>query len=198
VTLTTCRRSDVELFAFYSSIIAGGSRYELTLPELVRQAKATFTSGSSARFNLVISHQRRLRINRELNQQEAPPGAVRLEVTGKASQGNGAQTMLLWPGLQLIGSVSAEKKGVRNGCLYTVAAVGDGKVSLAGLEAVFTYEQVKLWLRLSYAQTYASCQGTEFDGTLVLWDVAHRFFTKRHLFVGLSRAKFAAAVGVKD
>jgi hypothetical protein len=188
----------VELFAFYSSLIEGRSRYELTLQELVRQAKATFTCGSSARFNLVISHQRCLRINRELNQQEAPPGAVRLEVTGKASQGNGAQTMLLWPGLQLIGSVSAEKKGVRNGCLYTVAAVGDGKVSLAGLETVFSYEQVKLWLRLSYAQTYASCQGTEFDGTLRLWDVTHRFYTRRHLFVGLSRAKLAAAVGVKD
>ena len=197
VTLTTCRRSDGELFAFYSSIIAGGSRYELTLPELVRQARATFTVGS-ARFNLCISHQRRCRINREANQQEAPPNAIRLEVTGKASQGNGAQTMLLFPGLQLIGCVSAEKKGVRNGCLYTVAAVGDGKVSLAGLEAVFTYEQAKLWLRLSYAQTYASCQGSEFDGTLVLWDVSSRHYTKRHLFVGLSRAKFAAAVGVKE
>jgi hypothetical protein len=119
-------------------------------------------------------------------------------VTGKAAHGNGAQTMLLFPGLQLIGSVSAEKKGVRNGCLYTVASVGGDKVRLAGLEATFSYEQVKLWLRLSYAQTYASCQGTEFDGALRLWDVAHRHFSKRHLFVGLSRAKLAAAVGVKD
>jgi hypothetical protein len=198
VTLTTCRRSDVELFAFYSSLIEGGSRYELTLQEAVKQAKAQFKYSSIARHNLVISHQRRIRINRELNEQEAPPDAVRLEVTGKAAHGNGAQTMLLYPGLQLIGSVSAEKKGVRNGCLYTVASVGGDKVRLAGLEATFSYEQVKLWLRLSYAQTYASCQGTEFEGALRLWDVAHRHFSKRHLFVGLSRAKLAAAVGVKD
>ncbi len=69
---------------------------------------------------------------------------------------------------------------------------------LEGLAAVFTYDQVKLWLRLSYAQTYASCQGNEFEGALRLWDVTHRFFTRRHLFVGLSRAKLGSAVGLKD
>ena len=49
---------------------------------------------------------------------------------------------------------------------------------------------------LSYAQTYASCQGTEFDGTLRLHDTSHKFFTPRHLFVGLSRAKSCFAVDV--
>jgi hypothetical protein len=178
--------------------VGAGTSLPSTLQEAVKQAKVQFTFGSFARYNLVISHQRRLRINRELNEQEAPPDAVRLEVTGKAAHGNGAQTMLLWPGLQLIGSVSAEKKGVRNGCLYTVASVVDDKVRLVGLDATFSYEQTKLWLRLSYAQTYASCQGTEFDGALRLHDVTHRFFTRRHLFVGLSRAKQGAAIGVKD
>ena len=65
-----------------------------------------------------------------------------------------------------------------------MSSVGHDKVGLAGLDAVFSYDQVKLWLRLSYAQTYASCQGAEFDGALRLWDVTHRFYTKRHLFVG--------------
>jgi hypothetical protein len=106
--------------------------------------------------------------------------------------------MLIWPGLQLIGSVSAEKKGVRNGCLYTVASVGSETVHLEGLEASFTYDQVKLWLRLSYAQTYASCQGTEFSGPLRLWDVTHKFFSRRHLFVGLSRATLGAFIGLRD
>ena len=45
---------------------------------------------------------------------------------------------------------------------------------------------------------YALCQGTEFDGTLRLHDTTHRFFKRRHLFVGLLRAKSSAAVGVKD
>ena len=94
--------------------------------------------------------------------------------------------------------MSAEKKGVRNGCLYTVASVCDDAVRFEGVEASFTYDQVKQWLRLSYAQTYASCQGTEFEGPLRLWDVGHKYFTRRHLFVGLSRSKNAAFIGLKD
>lgn len=50
-----------------------------------------------------------------------------------------------------------------------------------------TFEQVKLWLRLSYAQTYASVQGSEFTAHLRLHDTTHHFFTLKHLFVGLSR-----------
>jgi hypothetical protein len=146
----------------------------------------------------VISHQRRIRINRGLNQSEAPADAVRMEVTGKATHTNSAQTMLVWPSLVLVGCVSAEKKGIRNGCLYTVTSVADGVVRLEGLEASFTYEQCVQWLRLSYAQTYASCQGTQFEGPLCLWDVTHKYFTRRHLFVGLSRSTSAAFVGLRE
>ena len=115
---------------------------------------------------------------------------------GRAAHGNAAQRMKLWPGLQLLGCVSAEKKGVRNGCLYTVESVGEG-VRLEGVESTFTFEQTTLWLRLSYAQTYASCQGTEFTESLCLWDVAHRYFSARHLFVGLSRAAQGAFISLK-
>ena len=94
--------------------------------------------------------------------------------------------------------MSAEKKGVRNGCLYTVASVCDDAVRFEGVEASFTYDQVKQWLRLSYAQTYASCQGTEFEGPLRLWDVGHKYFTRRHLFVGLSRSQSAAFIGLTE
>ena len=72
------------------------------------------------------------------------------------------------------------------------------KLRLRGLEADFSFEQVKQWLRLSYAQTYASCQGTEFSGSLCLHDCTSRFFSRRHLFVGLSRAKQDAAVSLRD
>ena len=51
---------------------------------------------------------------------------------------------------------------------------------------------------LAYAQTYASCQGTEFGGTLRLHDTTHKFFTMRHLFVGLSRAKSCFSVDVAE
>ena len=59
-----------------------------------------------------------------------------------------------------------------------------------------TYDEFKKHMRLSYAQTYASCQGTEFDGTLRLHDTWNKHFTKRHLFVGLSRGKRAQDISV--
>jgi hypothetical protein len=122
---------------------------------------------------------------------------VVLEMKGRAAHGNAAQSMKLWPGLSLLGCVSSEKKGVRNGCLYTVESVGEGVVHLEGLPAAFTFEQTTLWLRLSYAQTYASCQGTEFTESLCLWDVTHKYFSTRHLFVGLSRAAQGAFISLK-
>jgi len=83
--------------------------------------------------------------------------------------------------------------------LYTVENVDPEAMTLALKEGpALTFEQAKAWLRLSYAQTYASCQGTEFSGSLRLWDCGHKFFTRRHLFVGLSRAKQDAQVSLRD
>ncbi len=56
--------------------------------------------------------QRRIRINRDLNQQLAPLGAIRLDVTCKASRGCTAQTMLLWPGIVLIGCLAVSKRSL--------------------------------------------------------------------------------------
>jgi hypothetical protein len=196
-TLSECRRGDRKLFDFYSSLIPGGSRAELPVHTCVAQAKAAFRSSAPARWNLVISHRRRCAINAERNRAEAPPGAVLLEVSGRRAQGNGAQSMLLWPGIQLFGC--ATTASIRNGVLYVVEAV-DAQAKMLTIEGVGTmsFEQAAVHLRLSYAQTYASCQGTEFSGSLCLWDCAHKHFTRRHLFVALSRAKQNAAVSLRD
>ena len=198
-TLTECRRGDRRLFDFYSSLIAAGSRFELPLRECVAQAKALFVHNGPARWNLVISHRKRVQINREMNQAEAPRDAACLVVSGKPARGNGAQTMLLWPGIQLYGCVLMEKRGIRNGCLYTVESLDPAAetVKLEGVDGELSFDQAKTCLRLSYAQTYASCQGSEFGGSLRLWDCGHQFFTKRHLFVGLSRAKQDAQVSLR-
>jgi hypothetical protein len=50
--------------------------------------------------------------------------------------------------------------------LYIVESI-DSEVqslTLEGVEGALSFEQAKLLLRLSYAQVYASCQGTEFSG----------------------------------
>jgi hypothetical protein len=198
-TLTECRRGDRRLFDFYSSLIAAGSRFELHLRECVAQAKALFVHNGPARWNLVISHRKGVQINRERNSAEAPPHAVLLEVSGKPARGNGAQTVLLWPGIQLFGCVAVEKKGIKNGCLYTVESIDAAAetLTLQGVDGELSFAQAKTCLCLSYAQTYASCQGSEFGGTLRLHDCGHQFSTKRHLFVGLSRAKQDAQVSLR-
>ena len=81
--------------------------------------------------------------------------------------------------------------------LYEVAEVQPNCVNFVGGISL-THEQVSEWTVLSFAQTYATCQGTDFEGTLRLHDTTHKFFTRRHLFVGLSRAKSSAAVDVRD
>lgn len=198
VTLTECRRSDAELFEWYSSLIPGGARFVTPLPEVLAEARARFAFAGRARHNLVIAHRRRVQLNRELNRHFAPEsGTVFLRVEPQRGQLNAAQSMWLWPGIELLGCCQAEKKGIRNGVLYTVESIDQEQeqVCLAGgLE--LSFQQVKAWLRLSFAQTYASCQGSEFEGTLRLHDTAHLHFTRRHLFVGLSRARAAELVSV--
>ena len=199
-TLTECRRGDRSLFDFYSSLIPGGSRFELPVADAVREAKGLFQHDGVARWNLCISHRKRVELNRQLNRALAPDdGTVFLEVRGRAVRVNGAQSLLIWPGLELFGCVSAERKGVRNGCLYTVEVIDVAAETLrleGGVE--LTFEQAKQWLRLSFAQTYASCQGTEFSGSLRLHDCASRHFSRRSLFVGLSRARQDALVSLRD
>jgi hypothetical protein len=106
--------------------------------------------------------------------------------------------MKLWPGLQLIGAGGRCLKGM----FYMVAAVDEAKVELnTGLvrsaceTLVLTHQQAFESLRLSYALTYASCQGLTLPGVVRL-DTQSQHFTMKHLYVGLSRATAADLVEV--
>ena len=90
-------RQDKELFEFYSSLIPGGSRVETPLRSIVAEARAAFNFQGFCRSNLVISHKKRIILNRQLSEQLAPVGAVKLEIGGRVLRGNSAQTMLIWP-----------------------------------------------------------------------------------------------------
>ena len=94
-------------------------------------------------------------------------------------------------GLSLLGCSQASKK-VKNNCLYEVVAIGNEHIEITSGEGriSLSHEQVANLTRLSYARTYASIQGTEFqDESLRLWDTSHPRFTRRHLFVAVSRAR---------
>ena len=190
--LTECRRSETQLFNFYSSLIHGGSRWFTPLAEVLQKAKEQFHFSGSARHNLVISHIKRVKINRELNNYSRPEVARYVPQKAEKGQLCKAQSLWIWAGLELLGCSQASKKGIRNNVIYVVQSWDEEQVVVQrkGKEEqiTLTYPQMSL-LRLSYAQTYASCQGTEFDEPLRLHDTENKNFTKKHLFVALSRAK---------
>ena len=171
-------------------------RFSEPLPLVLAAAKGEFNFPGPARWNLCISHRKRVQLNAQLNVLFKPEGAVFIPDKRKRSaQGAWRRTCGSGRGSSSWGV--SEKKGVRNQVLYEVAEVNQNTVHFAGGVSL-THEQVSEWTVLSFAQTYASCQGTDFEGTLRLHDTTHKFFTRRHLFVGLSRAKASGAVDVRD
>ena len=189
VTLTENRRSDPALFGAYSSLVGGGALNATPLSECLAQLKQRFprTTGH-ARWNLVMSHLRRVKLNTDLNWRESA-GREAIVVPGR-------EPMLVWPGLLLIGCATSGP--VRNSCFYEVLAADPERVTIATEEgeAELTHAATSRLLRLSYALTYASCQGLTLKERVRLWDVNSKHFTRTHLFVALSRATAASLVEI--
>ena len=193
--LTECRRSDRPLFDWYTSVGAGGSRHGLPLAEQVRQARAAFPAAGRARWHLVVSHFKRLAINRREMLRQRPRDAIfvpRVLTTGMTCA---SQDMWVWPGMQLFACVRSVTKGLRNGLLYSVEAVGE---TLAVGGATLSLEEASKWLRPSFTQTYASSQGLTLEGRVQLCDIGHKNFTTRIRLMGLSRARGGDLVQVCD
>eukprot|EP00969_Alexandrium_andersonii_P001452 64465-Alexandrium_andersonii.AAC.1 len=73
------------------------------MPDVLAQARRRFTFAGKARHKLVISHKRRVQLNRELNKHFAQEGAVFVRAQPQKGQLNAAQPMWLWPGIELLG-----------------------------------------------------------------------------------------------
>ena len=198
LVLTECRRSEKELFEYYASLILGGSRFTVPLTSLLTEARGMFTFEGPARHNLCISHSKRIKINKELNLLHKPEeGAVLLKPKILKGQLCRAQDMWVWPGLEILGCTAASKK-VKNNVLYTVTAVWSDSIEITNKETIsLTFEQFGQLTRLSYAQTYASVQGSEFSESLRLHDTNNCHFSRKHLFVALSRGRQKELIDVK-
>ena len=160
---------------------------------MIEEARQLFCFEGYARHNLVISHNKRIKINKELNNYYKTKEAVFLKIKPQKGQLCKAQSMWIWRGLELLGSTQSSKKGIRNNVMYVVEQINDDNIIMKkrGSEESITLskEQVGAYLRLSYAVTYASVQGTEFSESLRLHDTNNSHFTKKHLFVAISRGK---------
>ncbi len=190
--LRACKRSDEVLFAYYSSLIVGGSRFELPLSQVLAEAKVLFRFDGPARHNLCISHKHRRRLNRDVSQVLRPRGAVYLRANAATSE-----STWVWPGFPLIGATSSARTRILNNVVYEVQDVLPDAVVLEGGRKL-TFQQVVAWLRPAWARTYASIQGTEFPGneSLRLWDTRNDHFSMRHLYVACSRAKASTQIHV--
>ena len=106
--------------------------------------------------NFVLSHRKRVEINRRCNLHFKAPGAVYIPCPpAKRVQLNAPQPMWVWPGLALLGCSLVERRGIRNGVEYRVADVCATSVTLHD-GPTLTHEQAVAWLRLPFAMTYAS------------------------------------------
>ena len=147
--------------------------------------------------NLVLSHRKRIAINRKVNIHKKPEDAIFLPCPKlKRLSLNAPQEMFIWPGLELLGCLPIEKQGVRNGVLYKIESINEDTVHFEGGINLSKEDTVQM-MRLSHSMTYASVQGRETDGSLCLYDCDSSHFTHKHLYVALSRAKRASYVRVQ-
>ena len=105
---------------------------------------------------------------------------------------NCPQDAWLWSGQNVLACCKGRK--LRNGHMYQILSLGDDDTSKITVQAE---DEVPITLRrgqffrsfrLSYAVTYASCQGLTLTGLVALHDTGHIHFTRRMLYVAMSRA----------
>jgi hypothetical protein len=186
--LTECRRGDRRLFDFYASLIAGGPRAELR-DRLRRRSLQPGYITPEGGANQFFAQPRRGAVACRIPRSVRSPGA-RTWITVHASLARPRGLRLHFGGAKGYKErVPVHRGERRRGGAEHKARRGGGRLELRASECVAA---------AGLAQTYASCKGTEFSGSLRLWDCTHKFFTRRHLFVGLSRARQEAEVSLRD
>ena len=188
--LTENRRSDQVVFDFITSLNIDEAD-ELELEEALEKGRKLFpVTSSTPDTTLVISHARRLAINKLVNEKLRPPDAIFLKAPLEKQSGNASQDMYVWPGLRLIGAGGSVYKGM----FVSVTACDSETVSLDnGMD--LQHEAAQKCLRLSHSITYASSQGLTLSGRLRL-ECSNRHFTQRHLYVGCSRCTHSSLLEV--
>ena len=204
VRLTTYRRGDDEfLFDFYHGLYESKE----SVREMVARARKSFPACSDPDLVLCISHNKRILINKRMNETKAPDNAVRVyaveEIQGTTCQ---PQDMLLWPKIELIGCPRgrAKKYGVVQGVVYTLLYIGP--LSVLRMRPEYGDDEIEVplgeipyLLGLTHAMCYYTIQGrTIRDKHIQLIDTDHPNFSRRALIVGLSRAAHCQDVHVGE
>ena len=154
--LTECKRSDSELFDFYTRLIPVGDLYDQPVEIAVKLAQEKFTYDGVCDLNLTLSHRKRIAINRKVNLHKKPDDAIFLPCPKlqRLSQ-NAPQEMFIWKGLELLGCVPIEKHSVRNGVLYKIKSINEDTVHFEGGISLSKEDTIQM-MRLPHCMSYAS------------------------------------------
>ena len=182
IHLTKCRRSSGGLFEFYTSLYPTGSLGNLPVHEMVQIAKRTFPRQKRlAQWNLCISHAKRQTVNKLLWDSSPKDEVLDCKLSDEIVDG-------VFVGAKLIGNTTS--KSIIHGAFYVVLSWNATHVQLRDSEteeeAEVTISQMKCF-RLGWAITYAAVQGRTLRDSTRLFDTGHKFFTARHLAMGLGR-----------
>jgi hypothetical protein len=167
----------------------GGRRRLLPIEHLVAEARLTFpVQARVARYTLCLSHRKRIADNTQMNQWEhrQHPEAICIKAQPCPFDLNKPQDFWCYQGQQLIGCARVGAS-VKNGCFYVVKNVTNERVELED-GPVLSHIQAGRCLRLTHALTQASCQGLTLTGIVRIVETNSPRFTRRHLYVCLSRA----------
>ena len=150
--------------------------------------------GGVAPTNLVLSHRLRETINKRLNEadrqgKEAEQFTLAEFGLEAVSNMNCPQDAWFWVGQRVVACSKGRK--LRNGREYEIMELGKTvQVQAEGEDpVVLKRAEFFMHMRLRYAVTYASAQGLTIEGLLALHDTSHQYFTWKHLYVGMSRAR---------
>ena len=155
---------------------------------------------------LVVTHRARMAYNAEMNVRLSPRGFVELAPPERPVMGgNHPQRMRLWKGIVLMAIVGSAHKVLKNGLRYRLEEVAATarlvRIDDAGAESGEPFEMslgdVARDLRLTHALCYYSCQALTIYGPLRLAQTDSKWFTLRHLIIGLGRAPAGVCVEVE-
>jgi len=138
VTLTACRRSDdPDLFKFYASLPDREERGEDVKDAVVEAAQLCARKKGLAKWNLSLTNRKRKEICKQVNDAEAREAASQgktvVPVQAHTEDGQ-SQDMLVFEGLTLVGC-NLKRRGVFNGCFYTVLEVDEEQTKLQNEDA---------------------------------------------------------------
>jgi hypothetical protein len=197
------RGGDRAHFDLVGSIYSSTCTLDVALP---RARLAYPAHGRATGTVLVVTHRERVARNAEMNVRLSPRDFVEVPPPERPVMGdNQPQRMRLWRGIVLMAVVGSAHKVLKNGLRYRVDEVGEAvrlvRVDDGGSERGEPFQMgladVARDLRLTHALCFYSCQARTIHGPLRLAQTDSRWFTLRHLIVGLGRAPAGNCVEVE-